>query len=362
VGVVLFGTNSLVTQNYFHDGTMVVNTPGGTDDYGANGLVVLNSNHEVSYNLGERLQAPSYDFGNDGGFLELYGTISNVSVHHNVIRDSNGVSEQAGTIAHVVFAYNLGVHNGGFATLQNGSGNAFQDVQFLNNTIVEDSGTIFWFAGNGTSEFTFRNNLASLGGGKVFIRPGAAGHDHNVFGLTGGANVGVTADATETLASPAFVNAAGGDYRLTAGSPAIDKGVANAFAVDLDGKPVPLGSAPDVGAYEYGVVPIDAGTFDGGSVPSGDGGSAPKDAGEATADGGRADEGDAAGGVPPIDAVDAAIDEGSPQDSSSSTESGCAMRRGGDAPRPAALVAGIFAALSLASRRRRFRERRSRVH
>ncbi|HEY3266443.1 MAG TPA: choice-of-anchor Q domain-containing protein [Armatimonadota bacterium] len=62
------------------------------------------------------------------------------------------------------------------------------------------------------------------------------------------------AGATDIAADPLFANRAGGDYRLTAGSPCIDAGddsVVPAGARDLDGMPRRLGAHVDIGAYEY---------------------------------------------------------------------------------------------------------------
>ena len=57
---------------------------------------------------------------------------------------------------------------------------------------------------------------------------------------------------------PKFVNAAGGDFHLQAGSPAIDAGqtlaeVTNDFAYGV--RPWPAGGAYDIGAYEFGSPP-----------------------------------------------------------------------------------------------------------
>jgi len=48
-----------------------------------------------------------------------------------------------------------------------------------------------------------------------------------------------------------FVDPAKGDYHLKAGSPAINRGLDLGYTQDRDGKPVPQGGAPEIGAYEF---------------------------------------------------------------------------------------------------------------
>jgi phage gp46-like protein len=50
---------------------------------------------------------------------------------------------------------------------------------------------------------------------------------------------------------PLFVDYAGHDYHLLAGSPRIDAGTVCMATVDPDGTAIPQGSAPDIGNYEY---------------------------------------------------------------------------------------------------------------
>jgi hypothetical protein len=53
--------------------------------------------------------------------------------------------------------------------------------------------------------------------------------------------------------NPGFVNATGNDFRLQAGSPAIDRGVTvPSITTDFSGAARPQGSAFDIGAHEYG--------------------------------------------------------------------------------------------------------------
>jgi hypothetical protein len=54
------------------------------------------------------------------------------------------------------------------------------------------------------------------------------------------------------IAAPSFVSRAVSNYRLKSGSPARDRALPEfALMVDYDGKPRPVGSAPDIGAFEY---------------------------------------------------------------------------------------------------------------
>ncbi|MCG6869506.1 MAG: DUF5123 domain-containing protein [Gammaproteobacteria bacterium] len=69
-------------------------------------------------------------------------------------------------------------------------------------------------------------------------------------------------------AEPLFVNAAGGDFHLTAGSPVINSGTSfGAPKIDVDGKPRPGGTGYDMGAYEHELAGAPAPTPGGASTP-----------------------------------------------------------------------------------------------
>ena len=63
-----------------------------------------------------------------------------------------------------------------------------------------------------------------------------------------------THDTHSVLADPLFVGS--GDYHLTSGSPARDAGTNVGLTLDFDGRAIPFGAAPDIGAYEYGYTSI----------------------------------------------------------------------------------------------------------
>jgi hypothetical protein len=52
-------------------------------------------------------------------------------------------------------------------------------------------------------------------------------------------------------ADPRFVDRASRNYRVVAGSPAVDAVTARSMATDFDGRSRPRGAAPDIGAFEY---------------------------------------------------------------------------------------------------------------
>ncbi|MCE7988859.1 MAG: hypothetical protein DYG89_47495 [Caldilinea sp. CFX5] len=70
-------------------------------------------------------------------------------------------------------------------------------------------------------------------------------------------NVGTVISGTATITgtplrgAAGFVNAAAGDYHLTAASAAVDKGNGLAPLIDLDGATRPKGVTTDIGAYEF---------------------------------------------------------------------------------------------------------------
>jgi uncharacterized iron-regulated membrane protein len=89
------------------------------------------------------------------------------------------------------------------------------------------------------------------------ILPGNVGYNNVLYGNASGATrntTGVIVDFSggNVLADPRFRNRSAADFRLQAGSPAID-GALFGFApgFDRDELARPRGPAPDVGAHEY---------------------------------------------------------------------------------------------------------------
>ncbi|MDQ3235577.1 MAG: hypothetical protein M3Q07_27525 [Pseudobdellovibrionaceae bacterium] len=103
IGVQTFGQFNLITRNYVHDVHMIVNDPrdpdkpkSGGNDFGANCFWLENTDNEISYNRGENCIGPSYDYGKDGGFVELFGVTDRSHIHHNYAKNTDGFSEIGG--------------------------------------------------------------------------------------------------------------------------------------------------------------------------------------------------------------------------------------------------------------------------
>jgi hypothetical protein len=266
IGITLAGRYGLATGNYLHDLHMVRNTDGGDDDYGALGVGIFASDNEVSYNRMERCIAPSYDYGTDGGVVEWYGEVDNAYVHHNRGVDSNGFLEVGGgTARHARVAYNVSIDNGGFGYLHvTGTfASVVQDFRVENNTIVETADfpetawVVFGFSADpGEDAFVFRNNVVWLNDfwlvSAIDDRGWRLTHDHNLFFLADSrTELGFAPGAGESVGDPRFADLAARDLHLLDGSPAIDGGVDLGWDLDFDGRTVPAGGAPDLGAFEH---------------------------------------------------------------------------------------------------------------
>jgi hypothetical protein len=105
------------------------------------------------------------------------------------------------------------------------------------------------------------------GGGALHVQTGVVTVANSILWADeGGAEIIGTASVTycdvqgghsgagNLNAAPLFANAAGGDFHLQPGSPCLNTGTAaapNLPAADVEGAPRVIGSAPDMGAYEF---------------------------------------------------------------------------------------------------------------
>jgi hypothetical protein len=252
IGVVVEGQHNIIENCYIHDLHMVVNTRGGDDDYGAVGIYLKNAFNEVSHNVLLRCKAQSFDYERDGGGVEVYGYVDNSYIHHNWIQECDGFIEVGGGHAYdIVVAYNVCLNNERALHFNVGNAHASEvkNFRFENNTIVEHGGwqPINFIQGSLEREdLVVRNNIfygfRRLAPDTDFI------HTHNLYeGLEFVHSLG----AGEMLDDPRFVDGPARDFRLLPGSPAIDAGLDLQYDRDYDSRRVPIGAAPDLGAFEH---------------------------------------------------------------------------------------------------------------
>ncbi|MDA3866721.1 MAG: hypothetical protein PF489_08235 [Salinivirgaceae bacterium] len=265
MGVGAYGKYNLFTRNFAHDLHIIKNTPrniNADDDYGAVAFWMFAPCNEISYNRGVNCRAPSYDYGHDGGFFEIFGNGDSSYVHHNYAENCEGFHESGGGSSKgVVMSYNIAVENNGFICLHLGKGfhSEVENMRVENNTVISSKGTrwgvLNTFCGGRPSPSTLmmRNNNFVFGGNdkERFFENGDFIHENNLYYLLNGASVGFDLGKNEIIANPNFVDFQKGDFHLSNNSPAIDAGLELEHTSDFEGDNVPSGKSPDIGAFEY---------------------------------------------------------------------------------------------------------------
>ena len=277
-GLQIQGQHNLTTQNYIHDLHTINDTPGGNDDYGAVGIEVEDSYNEISYNKIINCFGHSYDYGTDGGTVEIWvsqsvGSVVGTNIHHNWAANNNGFLEAGGQnctgcniplVENTIVAYNVAANNGyGFISIHLVGSSAPYQVEMKNfrvenNTvvaIVSESDAVGWTIfrlNDGTpakDSFLVYNNIFYLHRMTKVSNTSSFIHENNLYYLTGGTNIGLTLGNGEKVADPRFVNLAEKDFHLQSSSPAIDAGINLGYILDNDNNLV--NKPPDLGAFEY---------------------------------------------------------------------------------------------------------------
>ena len=302
IGIMLMGEGSLVQGNFIHDLNMAVDSS-DTGVYansvgGAEGIFVNGSNNEVAYNTFYNCSDfAEWTGGNcDGGATEVSvgqdGVVENVRVHHNLAIDTCGFFEVSGfgEFRDSEFYYNVMIDSGWMMLLQVNE-TTLSNITWTNNTAVHHS-----LQADGITPSITMIYQAEVTPGTVFFNNNlVVFEDSNSFMATVDGNIDQSNSLILTGVDPGFVNFAGktaADFDLVAGSQAIDAGLATTYTADYFGRVVPSGSAPDIGAFEYGAEEGAGGSGMGGAPSTG---GAPATGGAAAA-GGNADTGGAVSG------------------------------------------------------------------
>lgn len=258
-GVYVAGPDATILDSYIHDLRMIVSSEEpDNDDYGAVAVWIEAPGTVVSGNRFERCSAKSFDYGSDGGAIEIYGVGDGASIHHNIAIDCNGFIEaggQPGSVANVIVAYNLVYNCGTLACLHTWGGDNtdplfVENLRFVHNTVVNEMMSFFLDPNQGNRGVTIMDNIFVGAGDSSFCgRERGLIHRSNLY--YGFLWLGFDLETDEILADPRFVDA-GGDFRPVASSPVFDRAITAGFARDLAGQtvPFPAGGKSDIGAYE----------------------------------------------------------------------------------------------------------------
>jgi hypothetical protein len=267
---------------------MIVNTPGGDDDYGAGGICFFGSYNEISWNSIDSCYATSYDYGEDGGTIEpftvsipMYGNY----IHHNFGYNNSIFMEWGGgngtLVKDNIVAYNVYINDRGWSLMTFHLSDSWainlQNLRVENNTFVllrpvsggETTDRIMTWSGTMTDTTAiFRNNIFYLHGWKeVEWGNGMYKTSHNLYYKTNGSTYfgnKLVLGPGDVVANPMFVTLDTSrigtyDLHLRSSSPAIDAGLNLGYKYDIDSVVLPTGVSPDIGAFELALSP--AGSF-----------------------------------------------------------------------------------------------------
>lgn len=284
-------SNNKVLRLYAHDLNTLWRLDLANQAMGALGVNLHGNDNEVAYSTFERNAASCIWNGSSlqhySAPFEIYNA-NRSYVHHNKAyghrkhyemgKDTDKVS------ADNVLAYNLFVSDTPKAVGPNihGLGNVFGPVDrthVYNNTVILTGAESQAIVCNCTGGAYIKNNIF-IAEWKSAFYDGVIEENNNLYWDFQKTNVDNVSDpyiqfgrvvnqtaigANSIKANPLFVNSLvpGGDYHLTSGSPARDRGAviastnlrtAEVLIRDMDGKVAPFGIAPDMGAYEYGAL------------------------------------------------------------------------------------------------------------
>jgi hypothetical protein len=269
-GVHVLGTNVLITRNIISNGHIIVDDLSPDNDFGAVGVNIQGSNVEVSYNTFSNLYAPSTDYGEDGGGIEIFqdgSTVDNINIHHNKFTNTSGLVEMGGSggiVQNVSFYYNLildDTHSPSESIDIHNSGGIFGitaiNISFYNNTFISNgSGSgaymIYLDSYPASSTLILKNNIFYASNMVAMSNYEPNTHINNDYYNTSDlawSVLGYSKGASEIKVDPSFVDIAT-DLHLQLGSPCINAGVNVGLTQDYAGNPIV--GIPDIGAYEFG--------------------------------------------------------------------------------------------------------------
>lgn len=261
IGVQCYGKHCLITKNHIHDCNRFLEYP----NWGPIGIMVATSNNEISYNRIVNYKVSGGTFEADGGAIEIDNVEypkRDIYIHHNYSSRNEGFLEIIGDVSteNIIISYNISDDYQEFIFFWSG-----RNCLVENNTVLclrpKNSRVRVVFSFNEGNNI-IRNNIFVLANGlQVFSGENVYGaeyydqpHEHNIYYCVDGSQsdpCGKPLGEGDIVADPCFVSLEARDLHPESNSPAIDAGVDAGYSLDFEDNPVPVGDAPDIGAYEY---------------------------------------------------------------------------------------------------------------
>ncbi|HVV00194.1 MAG TPA: choice-of-anchor Q domain-containing protein [Verrucomicrobiae bacterium] len=273
IGITVYGERNLITRNFIHDNNAPIEP-----HWGPICVVVCSSTNEISYNRFVNYCAPSKEYGHDGGAIEINDRSlpkEHILIHHNFSLRNQGFIEFVGRVTQddFIIHHNVCMDYQSFLGLTGPCSN----IRVEHNTVVrtlahekdDSEDVVFWNYFTNTN-ISFQNNIFVYNAARVdpvFAR-GEFHHTYNLYFRAGRPRIlpqpneaayerkylGGSAHLREgeIIGDPLFRNLRNGDFHLRPGSPAIDAGTDLHYTRDFDDLPMPMGKAPDMGAFEFG--------------------------------------------------------------------------------------------------------------
>jgi hypothetical protein len=213
-GVNFGARKSSAYRTWVHDLSMIVNTPGGDDDFGAVGFNVNAHDIEISYSNCTNCVASSYDYGLDGGFVEVWEYGDRLNVHHNSSDNTNGVLEIGGhsgdsSARDLKIKYNTFKNTVGGFYFHDSTQFAMpvENVEIKGNTLTGKSKEDPEMFGGNISSLRFDKNIVKTPG-QVTWSGEPASHTCNIYSLRSESSVGYWLHSSERVVTDGSIPSA----------------------------------------------------------------------------------------------------------------------------------------------------------